>query len=195
MTPVQVLLEKLPGARKARNGWSARCPAHDDRRASLSVSEGDDGRALVKCHAGCTVDAVASALGLALRDLMLDRDGPGPNCNGKSKPEAKTFPTANAAVAELERRHGKRSAQWTYHDAAGNPVGLVVRWDGRGGKDIRPVSRHGDGWRVGAMPDPRPLYALPDLAAANRVSAGWWSGSTARAAPRLPATCSRVAAG
>jgi hypothetical protein len=164
-----VLLEKLPDARRAGNGWSARCPAHDDTRASLSVSEGDDGRALVKCHAGCTVEAVASALGLTVRDLMPDRDGPAPNRTGKPKSDAKTFPTANAAVAELERRHGKRSTLWTYHDAAGNPVGLVVRWDGRDGKDIRPVSRQGDGWRIGAMPDPRPLYALPDLAAAARV--------------------------
>ncbi len=76
---------------------------------------------------------------------------------------------ADDAVAELERKHGKRSALWTYHNAAGEPVGVVVRWDKNGGKDIRPVSRHGDGWRIGAMPDPRPLYGLPDLAAAKCV--------------------------
>src|SRR5262249_1879780 len=80
-----------------------------------------------------------------------------------------TFATANDAVAELERRHGKRSALWTYHDAQGDPVGVVVRWDGPKGKDIRPVARHADGWRIAQMPDPRPLYALPDLAAARRV--------------------------
>ena len=100
---------------------------------------------------------------------MPDRDSPAPNHNGKPNPDAKTFPTANAAVAELERRHGKRAALWPYYDAAGKPVGLVVRWDRPEGKDIRPVSRLGDGWRVGAMPDPRPLYGLPDLAAAGRV--------------------------
>jgi hypothetical protein len=109
-----------------------------------------------------------------MADLMNSRIAPIPvirsaNHNGSAKPTPKTFPTANAAVAELERRHGERSALWTYRDAAGNPVGLVVRWDGPEGKDIRPVSRQGDGWRIGAMPDPHPLYALPDLAAANRV--------------------------
>lgn len=36
-------------------------------------------------------------------------------------------------------------------------------------EDIRPVSRDADGWRIGAMPDPRPLYNLPNLAAAMRV--------------------------
>jgi hypothetical protein len=46
----------------------------------------------------------------------------------------------------------------------------VVRWDKPGGKkEIRPVSRHADGWRIGAMPEPRPLYRLPELAQADRV--------------------------
>ena len=60
-TPVERLLAKLPDATKAGKGWSARCPAHEDRRASLSIGEGDDGRALIRCHAGCRVDAVCAA--------------------------------------------------------------------------------------------------------------------------------------
>ena len=56
--------------RRSGSGWSARCPAHDDRRASLSVGEGDDGRALIHCHARCTPEAVCNALGLTLADLM-----------------------------------------------------------------------------------------------------------------------------
>jgi len=88
----------------------------------------------------------------------------------QGKPGGKTFATARDAVAELERQHGPRSALWTYHDANGQPVGVVVRWnlpDGK--KEIRPVSRNGDGWFIGGMPEPRPLYGLPDLAEANRV--------------------------
>ena len=41
---------------------TARCPAHDDRRPSLSVSDGLDGRVLVHCHAGCDQGAVWDAL-------------------------------------------------------------------------------------------------------------------------------------
>jgi putative DNA primase/helicase len=33
--------------------WMARCPAHDDRKPSLSIRQGDDGKVLVRCHAGC----------------------------------------------------------------------------------------------------------------------------------------------
>jgi hypothetical protein len=89
--------------------------------------------------------------------------------SARRRGESPTFPTAREAVAELERRHGKRSAAWTYHDARGDPVGVVVRWDKPGGKDIRPVARRGDGWVIGGMPEPRPLYGLPDLARADRV--------------------------
>src|SRR5206468_5753172 len=50
--------------------WTARCPAHDDQHASLSVSRGDDDRALVHCHAGCTTQSICKALRLTVRDLF-----------------------------------------------------------------------------------------------------------------------------
>jgi hypothetical protein len=48
-------------ALNGRNGL-ARCPAHDDRTPSLSISDGNNGRILVKCHAGCGQTAVIDAL-------------------------------------------------------------------------------------------------------------------------------------
>jgi hypothetical protein len=93
----------------------------------------------------------------------------GPTTARNSKPagDRKTFNTAEAALAELERRHGKPSALWTYHDADGKPVGLVVRWDTSTGKEIRPISRHPDGWRIAAMLPPRPLYNLSEVLKAD----------------------------
>lgn len=164
MTPLERLLSKLSDARKSGSGWSARCPAHDDRHASLSVSAVNDGTALVKCHAGCATSAIVAALGLGLADLFPAKPtAPRPNRGDQA------YPSANAAVTALERRHGRRSALWTYHDAAGNPVGLVVRWDKPDGKEIRPVARFADGWRVKAMLEPRPVHGLPDLARATSV--------------------------
>lgn len=181
MTPVERILANLPDAKQSGKGWSARCPAHEDRRASLSIGEGDDGRALVKCHAGSQVDAVCAAVGLTVVDLMPVNNV---NVNGTRRTSKKTgvpltskghiaemtFATACDAVAELERRHGTRSALWTYHDMHGEPVGVVVQWNlPAGKKDIRPASRHSDEWRIGGMAEPRPLYGLPDLADAIRV--------------------------
>lgn len=52
-----------------------RCPAHDDQKASLSLTEGDDGKALLFCHAGCGVQDISSALGLSVSDLFSGSDG------------------------------------------------------------------------------------------------------------------------
>lgn len=64
-------IAELLGARRTGCGrWQARCPAHDDKSPSLSISEGSDGRVLLHCHAGCTVEAMLAALGLAWHDLF-----------------------------------------------------------------------------------------------------------------------------
>ena len=71
MSDVVRLLGALNGVRSTRAGWTALCPAHSDRTPSLSVRVGDDGRVLLHCHAGCSVDAVCAALGLTVRDLYV----------------------------------------------------------------------------------------------------------------------------
>src|SRR3954452_14331844 len=57
------LTEALGGRWSQSSGkGSARCPAHDDRHASLSLTDSQDGRVLVKCHASCGQDDVLAAL-------------------------------------------------------------------------------------------------------------------------------------
>ncbi len=64
---------------------------------------------------------------------------------------------------------------WTYRDAQGDPVALIARYDlptpegEKQEKTFRPVRRCGDRWTIGGMPEPRPLYCLPDLPSADRV--------------------------
>jgi putative DNA primase/helicase len=41
------------GGHRTGATWVARCPAHEDRKPSLSISSGNDGKVLVHCHAGC----------------------------------------------------------------------------------------------------------------------------------------------
>lgn len=64
------LLQRLECVRKTGAGWIARCPAHDDKRPSLSIAEGDDGTVLVKCFSGCGAADVVHAVGLELGDLF-----------------------------------------------------------------------------------------------------------------------------
>ena len=63
-------VELLDGARRIKNGYLAKCPAHLDRTPSLTVSEGDDGRLLLFCHAGCQLQSVLDALRLHITDLF-----------------------------------------------------------------------------------------------------------------------------
>jgi putative DNA primase/helicase len=51
----------LGGARNGR-GWLARCCCHEDKQPSLSLKDGDDGRLLVKCFAGCDARDILAEL-------------------------------------------------------------------------------------------------------------------------------------
>jgi putative DNA primase/helicase len=55
-------IAKALGGRKAGGGWTARCPAHDDRTPSLSIRDAGENKVLVRCHAGCDQERVIAAL-------------------------------------------------------------------------------------------------------------------------------------
>lgn len=68
---VEEFLPRLKCVRRSGNGWTARCPAHEDRSPSLSLSE-RDGRILLHCFAGCTVEEVCAAIGIKVADLFTE---------------------------------------------------------------------------------------------------------------------------
>jgi hypothetical protein len=153
MKPLERILSKFPNAKKSGNGWMAHCPAHDDRKPSLSISEGADSRVLVKCHAGCMVDAICTAVGMTVVDLMPTADMlPAP-----SKPKLK------------RKMNGKRPiiAQYGYCDEGGNLLFQVVRFEPKDFRQRRPKPEGGWIWNVkGVQVVP---YRLPELlAAANQ---------------------------
>jgi putative DNA primase/helicase len=55
-------IAKALGGHRAGATWMARCPVHDDRAPSLSISSGKDGKVLVRCHAGCDQRDVIATL-------------------------------------------------------------------------------------------------------------------------------------
>jgi putative DNA primase/helicase len=80
----------------------ARCPAHDDRKASLSIATGDSGKILLKCHAGCELDDILASAHLEHTDLF---------------PETTT--TTKASII----------ATYAYHDEGGRHLYDVVRFE------------------------------------------------------------------
>jgi hypothetical protein len=67
---IDLVLSRLERVRPYGKGYTARCPAHEDRTASLSIAQGDDGRLLLHCFAGCGIHDVAGAIGLTVADLF-----------------------------------------------------------------------------------------------------------------------------
>lgn len=55
--------------KKAGQGYTACCPAHDDENPSLSICESSE-KILMNCFAGCTIEAICSSLGLQVSDLF-----------------------------------------------------------------------------------------------------------------------------
>jgi hypothetical protein len=102
--PLELVRDRL-AERGLRSGngeqFDCCCPGHDDRKASLSVGVGDDGRVLLKCQANCQVEDVVAALGLTLAQLYPSQNGSGDN--------------------------RRIVATYTYKDADGEPVFRVHR--------------------------------------------------------------------
>ncbi len=120
-----------------KNGRRFVCPAHDDRNPSLSVSQGEGGRVLIKCHAGCETEAVVAALGLTLADLFDSKD------------------------TTVKRNRFKIAAAYDYTDEDGKLLFQVCRLDTKGFRQRRPDGNGGWEWNLkGAR---RVLYRLPDL--------------------------------
>ena len=91
---VDVLLHRLEKVKRTGlQRWLARCPAHDDKHPSLSIRETSDGKVLVKCWIGCSVDEVVAAAGLELGDLFPERP------SHRGKPERRPFPAADVLRA------------------------------------------------------------------------------------------------
>lgn len=57
----QGIATALGGVKRHSGGWLARCPTHQDKTASLSLTD-RDGRILVKCFAGCDQHTVVDTL-------------------------------------------------------------------------------------------------------------------------------------
>src|SRR5688500_17519107 len=68
MTEREILL-RLKGLKRNGNGWMALCPAHEDHNPSLSINASVEGRVLLYCFAGCSLERVTGALGIDWRGL------------------------------------------------------------------------------------------------------------------------------
>lgn len=136
MTALARLLQKL-GDRvvRASGGTTfAKCPAHEDGKASLAIKAGDDGRVLMKCHAGCANTDIADRLGMKMSELFADdRSG------------------ARPTIAKA----------YAYRDERGALLYEALRMEPKDFRQRRPAPGGGWDWKLGDTR--RVLYRLPEL--------------------------------
>jgi hypothetical protein len=125
-----------------QHGWNAKCPAHEDRSPSLKLDQGNDGRALIFCHAGCTLEALTAAMGLEMGELF----------------EAEPAPIPERVVIE----------RYDYVDENDTLLFQVERMRPKAFRQRRP-NGHG-GWEYQLGNTRRVLYRLPKVIEA--VNAG-----------------------
>ena len=147
--PLRALLAQLGHVRQTTKGWQASCPAHDDRAPSLSIALSKDGEAiLVKCHAGCTTEAVLAAVGMQLRDLFR-----GPWLH---PPRQRLQPAAPPKIEGVVTR--MVTATYDYADREGKLLFQVVRYEPKTFRQRRPDGKGGWLWNLDGVD--RPLYRL-----------------------------------
>jgi len=168
--PVNLVVSKLHGVKQRGSVYSAKCPAHDDRNASLAVKRGEDGRALVHCFAGCSLPEILAPLGIAERELFADASTPtAPKPKAKLKTVHATAEKAAAAFLwGLHKRPGvpqtyTHKEGYEYTDAEGNRVAVALRFESPDGpKEFGQITPERGGWVTSGPKNP-PLYRLPDV--------------------------------
>jgi hypothetical protein len=162
------------GGTKTAGGWKAKCPAHRDDTPSLSISDGKNGTPVVYCHGGCKqLDVIAALCKLGLWPNGERAEQP---VHAPAKAEKQPIIPVPADAPPMTFKHPKYGTPWRtwpYHLADGGLAGYAARFDfakadGTPSKDVLPITfcdlggGH-CGWRSKGIPEPRPLYRLPQL--------------------------------
>ena len=144
------------GARKAGTSFIARCPVpghgkgRGDRDASLSISEGVGGKVLLHCHAGCSFEAVAEAVGL-------------------DKPSSFPAKTKSPSPAPMQPQ-GIPDVIYDYVDEGGELLYQVLRYGHGTGKTFKYRRPDGTGrwiWNLDGVR--RVPYQLPEVLKADAI--------------------------
>jgi hypothetical protein len=142
------VVSRLQKVRKTAKGYTALCPAHDDRHPSLLISESSGGNIRVHCFNLCSNDSILSAIGLEKKDLFV-KESPSSvrfNANGTG--------AAPKTVKVIE-------AVYPYKDADGVTLYENIRYDPKGFTQRRPDNFGGYIYNLDGID--RVPYRLPEL--------------------------------
>ena len=181
------LIARLPHEPTKPNGETmCRCPAHADKKYSLSVKNGKRGIVL-HCFAGCATPDILDRMGLKMADLFSENEGDNRPGDTRGKAPKPATPKPDARTVEERTRTvpgkplGKLTATYPYTDEGGKALFEVCRYeqvtDGQKEKtflqrvyDPKNPAAKRDGYVYKTSALRHPLYRLPEVLAA--IAAG-----------------------
>lgn len=113
MSDIHKVLARLKNVKQAGEAqWACSCPAHNDANPSLTVSLADDGRILLRCHAGCSFEEIRRAMGLEARDFA-------PNSTEKRAKQKRRIVATYDYPHAQKVRYDPKSFSWRHLDEDG----------------------------------------------------------------------------
>ena len=139
----------------------------------MTLKQGDTG-ALLKCHAGCSPEAITNALGLTMADLFDAPRAQERRASTGKRRERQRGSTPSSKVHRLPDREQKTTAAYLYESASGDALRRKVRLEpgyrGRSKSFVWEKPGAGETWeRCSEDGNPHVLYALPLVAEAEVV--------------------------
>jgi len=131
---IEDILSKLKNIERKSNGYTARCPSHEDKHNSLSISQAKNGNILLHCHAGCSAQQVVTALGLKMNDLFIQKE---------------------------KKQKKQIEAEYIYYNEYDKPLHKTIRNSGKSFLQAR-VNENG-GWDFGLKDTKTIIYHLPEV--------------------------------
>jgi predicted P-loop ATPase len=155
--------DKIVSTYRPRNpekGFLIRCPAHDDKQASLSVKFDND-RLLLKCHAGCAHSAILDGF-YSIGVLEQPRAVSGE----RVRPTGRHLRSVEGGKARSGSL-GKIVATYDYHDLNGALIHQVIKFEGRQYRQ-RKQNKNGE-WVWSVSLNETILYRLKEVVEADTV--------------------------
>lgn len=150
------------------NGWKALCPGHDDNKRSLSIQEGEDGRVLVKCHAGCKTDHLLDVVGLTTKDLMPGAERIVATYDYRNESGELLFQVLRYLPKDFRQRRPNSEGGWIYSTAGVQRVLYRLQ-------ELQKSNKTATVFIVEGERDVDNLIALGIVATCNAGGAGKWA--------------------
>lgn len=142
------VISYFPGGRRKGNTYKVRCPNHEDRQASLSISLSDEGKILFKDFGGCKTCDILKRVGLSMKEVF-------GNKSGWEEKLKTTFESRGMELVEV----------YHFNDASGKYLYSKARFRLKNGaKTLRyiTISKDKNGYEE-KKPAASVLYRLPEL--------------------------------